>query len=250
MAKKTLFVILALIPTTSFAEDAELDEFSEFETWTNLGSFTGSQGELGSTGADRATGSTGADGATGPEGISGLIVDRCTIPITGTGSGPSGITYNWSCYPPQITSGLIPAPTSDTVVVADIIRADNQGAPVECWVSEVMVAPAGGAGAGDDYILGGTGNDRISGGADNDELYGGAGDDSITGRDGNDFLYGDGDNDILSGGAGNDTMNGGDGSDAVIGRAGDDTMTGGAGSDICLGGAGVDTADATCEISV
>lgn len=80
----------------------------------------------------------------------------------------------------------------------------------------------GGAGSGDDTLIGT---------AAADTLFGFAGNDSLVGLEGEDTLMG---------GDGDDTLQAGPGDDVVLGRDGDDAMTGGTGSDLLRGGLGND----------
>lgn len=122
----------------------------------------------------------------------------------------------------------------------------------------------GAAGAGNDYLYGGSGADTLFGGDGNDHIYGnaltatqgatdgadsiiaGAGNDYVNGNAGADFinggdgadrLFGGGDADTILGGAGSDTVNGNQGNDNIQGEAGNDILRGGQGADTIQGGA-------------
>ncbi len=115
------------------------------------------------------------------------------------------------------------------------------------------------AGAGDEYIDGGSGldviegrggDDTIFGGDDADELRGGRGADDVNGGEGKDTIFGGRDDDLLSGddgsdtlngGQGDDTLNGGTGNDVLMGDNGHDELDGGSKNDTLSGGRGDDT---------
>ena len=78
----------------------------------------------------------------------------------------------------------------------------------------------GGAGSGNDSLMGDEGNDFIDGGAGNDTLEGG---------DDNDTLIGGDDRDLLTGGEGADVISGGADQDTIIGGTAGDVVDGGAG---------------------
>jgi Ca2+-binding RTX toxin-like protein len=82
------------------------------------------------------------------------------------------------------------------------------------------------AGAGDDFVLGGSVADTLNGDA------------------GADFLFGDDGDDVLDGGDGDDDLRGSDGNDRLLGGAGDDAFFGSVGNDDYRGGPGFDTANA------
>ena len=73
------------------------------------------------------------------------------------------------------------------------------------------------AGAGRDWIEGGSGNDIILGGTGGDSLDGNHGNDVIVGGGGWDIVEGDSGDDILIGGTGADLIKGGSGEDLLIG---------------------------------
>ncbi len=79
--------------------------------------------------------------------------------------------------------------------------------------STVFVATDIDAGAGNDWVSGGSGPDDIDGGAGNDSLYGNAGRDELDGGAGTDYLFGGDGVDTLEGGAGRDFIRGEGGRD-------------------------------------
>ncbi|GGG66055.1 hypothetical protein GCM10011374_32560 [Kocuria dechangensis] len=104
------------------------------------------------------------------------------------------------------------------------------------WVSGGTGRDVVDAGAGNDTVYGGLGNDRLDGGAGNDTLDGGQGNDRLDGGPGNDRLRGGADNDRIDGGAGNDRLEGNAGNDDLDGRDGvrrNDRLDGGPGNDTC-----------------
>ena len=79
----------------------------------------------------------------------------------------------------------------------------------------------GGAGAGNDTLLGGSGNDTLLGGDGNDQLVGGVGNDSINGGAGDDTIvynFGDGTDVLVDGSSGNDTL-------SILGTAANNTLS-------------------------
>ena len=132
----------------------------------------------------------------------------------------------------------------DVVLTVELTGEDTRFAVADRrdgTVTEITGAPATGAGAGNDTLLGGTGDDTIFGEGGNDLVDGGFGDDRMSGGPGNDRLFGRGGDDRISGGDGNDTLFGG---------AGDDTIALGSGRNAAFGNADRDTFtgfDATSE---
>ncbi|MEJ1410256.1 MAG: calcium-binding protein, partial [Candidatus Sedimenticola sp. (ex Thyasira tokunagai)] len=96
------------------------------------------------------------------------------------------------------------------------------------------------AGAGKDYMDGGSGNDTLSSGGGDDNLQGRDGNDSMDAGEGNNRLWGHDGDDTMSAGAGKDYMDGGSGDDALSSGAGDDNLQGRDGNDTLDGGAGND----------
>ncbi|MBQ0803814.1 MAG: Hint domain-containing protein [Sulfitobacter sp.] len=81
-------------------------------------------------------------------------------------------------------------------------------------------ASVGGAGFGNDSLMGDEGEDFIDGGAGNDTIEGGADNDTLIGGDDRDLLTGGEGADVISGGADQDTIIGGTAGDVVDGGAG------------------------------
>jgi hypothetical protein len=146
--------------------------------------------------------------------------------------------------------GAAAAPPSQTIVVTDLTRTNNNtftfnrsevqrievdmGAGNDRLSSNVTVPMIARAGAGNDFIETGFARDVIFAGEGNDTVhaadgagkvvFGEDGDDVLVGGNGNDELSGNGGADVIMGGAGNDIIDGGDNATAnrLFGELGND----------------------------
>ncbi|MDX2155021.1 MAG: M10 family metallopeptidase C-terminal domain-containing protein [Hyphomicrobiaceae bacterium] len=173
----------------------------------------------------------------------------------GNFSSVAGLVNNIAIHPDTIIQHAIGGAGTDTIWGNDYNNYLDQragGGELRGWGGNDTLE----AGAGADFMDGGTGFDRVSyfgsaqdiqidttigkvlgGWATGDtllsieEIYGGQGNDTIAMGDANDTIWGSGGHDQIDGRGGNDEL---------IGEGGDDTIRGGAGADFIGGGSGYD----------
>lgn len=105
-------------------------------------------------------------------------------------------------------------------MVADLSPGNQAGINItDVYFDAPVDAVVGGAGFGNDSLMGDEGDDFIDGGAGNDTIDGGADNDTLIGGDDRDLLTGGEGADVISGGADQDTIIGGTAGDIVDGGA-------------------------------
>lgn len=183
----------------------------------------------------------------------------------GNFSSVAGMVNNIAIHPDTIIQHAIGGAGTDTIWGNDYNNYLDQragGGELRGWGGNDTLE----AGAGADFMDGGTGFDRVSyfgstqgiqidttvgkvlgGWATGDtlvsieEIHGGQGNDTIAMGDGNDSIWGSG---------GNDQIDGRGGDDELIGEGGNDTLRGGPGGDFIGGGSGDDTATFSNAVTI
>ena len=184
--------------------------------------------------AQAATAVSVADGVLGVDASAGedndITVSRITFPggATRYQVQDSGDTLNAGRGCNRVNPNTVRCTTNNVDEVR--VRTGNGDDEVRLNVALRSTVDAG---AGNDWVSGGTGRDVVDAGAGNDTVYGGAGNDRIDGGAGNDTLDGGQGNDRLDGGPGNDTLRGRAGNDELHGGQGRDRLDGGPGNDTC-----------------